>query len=678
MKILQSLFLLFCFLLPLVFNLQNVDSPFEFFKFLFSGVYICILGIVVAVVLLRNQYIQLKVSRSFIILLAIIAVNLLSYLFSVNPYLSLWGDNLLPSDSFASVLLFVLAAFIYEQLFEGAYKVRVAYALMAALALQVVYGSLQTVGMDFFTWNYAKPVFGTFGSTVSFSTFLGCLIPLAIVFYFSSSQWLIKALLLTLVAFSNFLVLETASRTPAAVSIIIQLITLFYFFKYREQNSATRPLALLAVTIFVIHGLFLFKPSEKETLKFKFGPEQLARGMEVRKILWWDGISAWKEKPILGYGPEAFSIAQRQFQGLEMNQTKHWHSSWVKAHNHLVQYLVSLGLVGLFAHLGLFAFVVRTIANLFSRGGDSSNPPIALAYGMGFIFLFLSNLTAFNFISTEFLYYLFPVFMISFVERKVVRLDLSKPVYKFLMISTLPLLLLFCLKFFNHYRADLAYQMSYASLNRGHNLQLASMLAEEAIKANDQDPAYHCHNSQIATTMLTEAVNINTEVKGYITASLDKEAELCKETAINRDHYFLQLANQYGQLFTSGIVANPEKSLEYFDRVKQLAPNVPIAYFRSGLIHLKAGNTQAFEAELENALELKNNYLPAYYELFQYYYKSQNIEKKYQLLERFSKLNQTPTELIDVILKLAELSEKNNDSGAKQVFLQKFSEFKGM
>ena len=176
MKFLRFLILLFCFLLPMVFYTGHIDSPFEFFKYIFSGVAISAIGILFSTYVLQRKIKTFRISNVLLLLLCITGCNLISYFFSDNQYLAFWGDNLLPSDSLASVLLFVAFAFIVEQTFAE-YSKRIGIALIAALTVQALYGLAQACGYDFFTWNYFNSVFGSFGSTVSFASFLGCLLP---------------------------------------------------------------------------------------------------------------------------------------------------------------------------------------------------------------------------------------------------------------------------------------------------------------------------------------------------------------------------------------------------------------------------------------------------------------------------------------------------------------------
>lgn len=357
-----------------------------------------------------------------------------------------------------------------------------------------------------------------------------------------------------------------------------------------------------------------------------------------------------------------------------MNQFKRWHSAWIKAHNHLVQYLVTLGVVGVLTHLLLFGFVLRgLIKSWFSEVASADVRMVA--FGSGFVFLFAANLTAFNFITTEFFYFLFPALAFSSQTSKTLNFEKLKNAYRLLLAAFISLFLLLCFKCVNHFRGDILYQLSYLSLNRHQDLQISLLLAEEAIKTNPQEPAYHCHMSQIETRMLVEGKNISAEVKGYILDGMNKETELCKATAVNRDHYFLQVANQYGELFTKGIIETPEKSLENYETLMTLAPNVPLAYYRSALIYFKAGNFVAFEENMEKALELKSNYLPAYLELLQYYYSSQSTEKKYQLLERLANLKQQPTEMPELLKDMAQLAEKNGDKQASDIILKKYESF---
>lgn len=661
--------------------MQNADSPFEFFKFSFSGVFICAIVLVFLFSVVRKKITQFKISTGLILILFVAVANLMSYVFSVNPYLSMWGDNLLPSDSLASVLIFSTMAFIASVNFSDQGRRTIAVVLLASLFLQVTYGFFQALGYDFFSWTYAKPVFGTLGSTVAFSTFIGSLLPLSVCAFFLSNRLHLKATLFFYILLANYVLLETGSRTPAVVNLFVQCFVIIYFVRKRSRFKPLSSSVALLAAVLCLYGLTFLKPAAKETLSYKFNPGQVAIGANDRVMLWKESLIAWKEHPFLGYGPEAFQVAQRAYQSVEMNQYERWHSSWVKAHNHLIQYLVSIGIIGVLMHLLLFGFVIRRVVKIWLAASQPTDEEIvALGFGSGFIFIFLANLTAFNFITLQFFYFLFPVFLedTTGLSKRTADITKIKKVFPLLLFATAALFALLGVKFFNHFRADIFYQLSYKSLNESRNIQVASLLADEAIRANDEEPAYYCHKAQIETQMLLEAgPQVPAEVKGHILESHSQNTESCKDKAINRDHYFLQVANQYAQLFSGGAISTPEESLENYEILMTLAPNVPLAYYRSALVYRKAGNYTAFEENLDKALDLKSNYLPAYVELFQFYYERKRPQKKDQLLERFAKVNHAPTEFLNLCKILADIAVKNKDSHAEKIFLEKYFEYKG-
>jgi uncharacterized protein with PQ loop repeat len=335
---------------------------------------------------------------------------------------------------------------------------------------------------------------------------------------------------------------------------------------------------------------------------------------------------------------------------------------------------VSLGLAGLAAHLILLFYILAAAYRLIKAKNSSDTQGLAFSLVSAFLFLFLANLTGFNFITTEFLYYLLPVLIAAQLNDRIVfnaeKLKNSlKLIYSVLFLG----LGFLSYRFLLHYKADVLYQMSYFELNATKNFQMASLYGDEALRANDQEPAIYCHQGQILTNiLLQDGPHLNPEVKKQLLAIQDDKVKACAETAINREHYFMQAANQYAQLYEAGLLPSPEKSLENFAKVEALAPNVPISYFRSGVLRLKSGDTAGFENELTKSLQVKENYLPSYFELFQYFYKSGDTVKKARLLESFTQMKHCPTELLELTKSMAHMAEKNKDASAQSVFQAKF------
>jgi O-antigen ligase len=666
--ILRYLFFAFCLLLPLVFNTQNLDSQFEFAKYIFSGIFISLFSAVFFVRLVKKSPEEIVVSKLFAVLAGIVAVNFISYLVSVNPHLSFWGDSLLPSDSMSSVLLFTLLALFFEQEVKNSRVV--GKILIATLFVEVSYGLLQLSGYDFYRWGYSNPLFGTFGSTVAYSTYAGALLPMGIFYYFNSSKRFQQLAWLIFVIVANYVILSTGSRTPSAVNFVIQFVAAGYFLKFRKTEFF-KPALLLLLSVLVVHGWFAVRPATNESLKSKFESAQLQKGFTARKLVWKDGVSAWMERPLLGYGPETFAIAQRAHHSPELNQTVYWFAPWVKAHNQLVQYLVNTGLAGLGLHLFLLVLVLQESIKLTRGRSYSEAEGFRFVLCAGFIFLFFVNLTGFNFVTTEFLYYLLPVLIATGVADYIrIPLGNLKKIYKAVLLLSVLGLLVLGYRFIRHYKGEVLYQMSYAGLN-AKNYQMASELAAESRNANDDEPGIYCHQAQTVTNALTDDRGlIDQSHKSQLLQIIADDLSECTERAKNREHYFMQAANQYAQLYENGLLPTPQKSLENFEIVTSLAPNVPIAYFRMGLLQLKSGDTENFERNLKKALELKNNYLPAYAEFFRYYYRIKNIVAVNDLVGKFEG-TPCPTELQGTVKLLIALSEENKDDRARKVFENK-------
>jgi tetratricopeptide (TPR) repeat protein len=202
---------------------------------------------------------------------------------------------------------------------------------------------------------------------------------------------------------------------------------------------------------------------------------------------------------------------------------------------------------------------------------------------------------------------------------------------------------------------------------------MASELATESRNANEDEPGIYCHQSQTVTNALIDDRGLIDQAhKEQLLQTIEDDLNECTGRGKNREHYFMQAGNQYAQLYENGLISTPQKSLENFEVVASLAPNVPIAYFRIGLLRLKSGDAKSFERDLQKALDLKNNYLPAYAELFRHYYRSKNASAVSDLVEKFAGAP-CPTELQGTINLLIALSEENKDDSARKVFENKIA-----
>jgi O-antigen ligase len=594
----------------------------------------------------------------------------LSYFVSVNSYLSFWGDSQLPADSLLATILFFLFAFLVLQTFTSERRFKIlTHVFTAIIIAQVLCCLAEIYNLNLSWWVLHLAVFGTQGQTVACASLIRCLTPFLVVSFFNSTNNNLKNIFYGLLLFSvNFCMLYTSARTPIVVSWATSLvISIFYIFHNSRFHSLKKVILLLSL---LVGSSFLFKYSNSNSeLEAKTGTTLVKKGYVTRKLLLESGIKAWKEKPVLGYGPYAFEIAQRPYQTAEMNIYDAWEFAWLKAHNHLVDTLVNQGALGLISALLLYFYLLSMALKLFFKKNHSELELLALASFAGYNFLFISNLTAFNMIPTQMLYTVFPVlFSLGSASTKVKTFTL-KPAIRIAAFLTSLIVLCNILAFtYKAWRADIFIQLwsknPAIKEDRIKSLELTNL----AITYNPSEPIYYCFASQLYSEMLArnyKSLKENDKLKTLDT--IDENLNECISRGQGID-YLIRLSGElYGELFFQGVI-NPDKALSFYDRMKVITPFNPFPILEIGRIKLRMGNADEFLELMNRAISLKADYLPPYIELANFYYNKKDFDSVKKLADRLSKVEFYSPQFIPYIQDLVIIADAQSDHTSKEIF----------
>jgi len=120
---------------------------------------------------------------------------------------------------------------------------------------------------------------------------------------------------------------------------------------------------------------------------------------EIRKIVWQGAINIWKRYPLFGSGVETFAYSYYQDRPMEHNLVSEWDFLYNKAHNELLNFLATTGVVGLSSYLlllGWFGVVsLQAILNL-KKKINLKDQTMLLSLLSGIIALSISNFLGFS------------------------------------------------------------------------------------------------------------------------------------------------------------------------------------------------------------------------------------------------------------------------------------------
>lgn len=207
------------------------------------------------------------------------------------------------------------------------------------------------------------------------------------------------------------------------VWLLVILITWWYFQGRRKEISlklpsgATQVLLVLGVVLVACTAFFgtpytpaiesYFKKTDAETVitaanEAAGSVNRLEEGGtdsgEIRKIVWAGAFNVWKRFPLLGSGVETFAYSYYFDRPMEHNTVSEWDHLYNKAHNELLNFLATTGLIGFAAYL----FYLGTLIGLpvyFALIRKEQSPERTLpllAISAGLVGLTVSNALGFS------------------------------------------------------------------------------------------------------------------------------------------------------------------------------------------------------------------------------------------------------------------------------------------
>lgn len=363
-------------------------------------------------------------------LLFFLVSYLLSTLFSLDRYTSLFGYYSRFNGGLFSVLCFTTLYYLFnQQLADKRFVRKTLYALFLAAFLVSLLGIAQHFGYQREQWvqDSAARVFSTLGQPNWLAAFLVMLLPLTLAFLLlaPSLGWRAVFFLLTSALYAAFWFTYSLS------GLISLLFAFFVFFLTSEKSclyQKRKALLLMAVTFLFISlsqpGIFaprlksFFKQISQTIIPPLYAatsPSPAYEGdtFKIRTLVWQGGLAAWQQDfktLLLGYGPETFAYAFLPYRPAALNLTSEWDFLYNKAHNDYVDTLVNRGLLGLSSFMYLlfsFSFYVKSVLN--KKGVSSFGRTLTAALYAGWVGLLISNFFGWSVVATSLLFWLFPL-----------------------------------------------------------------------------------------------------------------------------------------------------------------------------------------------------------------------------------------------------------------------------
>ena len=388
--------------LPLL-NLPPWFSPPDWGKTIVFRIVLSILiFIFIWQILFRKDFfsiVQRRIPRgsaalAFWLLITLLGVFFLATLLSQEPYFSFWGSphrsggflNFAFCIAFALLSFFILKDKDWKKIWDFSIVIGILVSLIGIFQLYGLFGNV------LISFSGRPP--STIGGPIFLAIYLLLLSFLTLSFGIKEKRWLKRIFYFSSLLLFLFTALIVTQTRAAFVGLFIGFLYFFLFYptpkiKLEENSSSPnwRRTVLLQTLIKIVIGVILISGvygvyyvntapelpqfiQENKLLKLAISRLSIERALEDPRISGWKvGWQALKNKPIIGYGPENFSIGFDKYYDPSLPGISTPFSGailgwWDRAHNILLDTGTSAGILGLIIYFPLFGVLLWLLQKL--------------------------------------------------------------------------------------------------------------------------------------------------------------------------------------------------------------------------------------------------------------------------------------------------------------------------
>lgn len=582
-----------------------------------------------------------NVNKVHIVVGLLLLVYIISSVFSVMQYGSLWGWPNSTSESLLSVIGLFIVYFLISNTFAKK-EVFVSLILLAFSSLAAAsFALLQIFGVYTLPFSFSHSVaFNTIGQVGALGLFLAVLLPIFMVMLITSKRWWKILFALNILAIFTTLLLTNYKFIWWIVLIGSALIMILGTIKRTLFNGRWMflPMFFLIIALFFI----ILSP------QIRFSPQLPGEVYISLPSNWHIDQGALKDFSLLGSGPGTFGYDFAKYKDSDFNNGQLWNVSFNVGYSKIVTNLATTGVLGALAFLAvLLATLFYGIRYLMIDNPQADKEETFLILGVlaGFAIetvgfcLYNSNL------SLDFIYFLFMAMLVAliFKNNKTYTLEPSS-LLTLIVTFAFTLVFIFGLGFLildgQRYVADLDYAAGLTLLQQ-NNLNGGLAKLEEAASMNSGLDLYFNQLSQIYLLQVqTELQNTKdsqdekTKVLQADVANALNAATIATNLGPKNVSNWSVRGNVYQNLIGLVTDANTWAVTSYTSAIA-LDPVDPYLLLQRGEVYYQNKDYKDAQTDLENAIALKPDYPDVLYFLG-LTYDAQN--QTAQAIDAFTKL----------------------------------------
>lgn len=382
------------------------------------------------------------VTLPFWLLVALFGIFLLATIFSLDPSFSFWGNPYRGGGFLTFGLCIIFAIFIFLNLRRRDWQKILDFALVIGCLVAII-AIFQKLGLfSKYMVSYSSQTVSTMGGPIFLALYLILLTFLPLVFAITAKSY--KKKIFYIISFSLLIIGIILAATKAVfLGLFIGFLFFIFFYPAKPDEVRISPKAKLfnwvnpknkkifwlkistvIIIIFGILGFFWLKtqPQLVQVLEknILFGSGfgrtwSFAENFSINEILenrgsgWKVAFEALKNRPLLGYGPENFSIGFDKFydptlQGIVKQPGASSSGWWDRGHSFIFDLSVSAGITALIIYLFFLGTLIWQLQKVKKKNPEKAIIPHGLQ--ATFIGYLAANFFSFDVFSTYLIFFL--------------------------------------------------------------------------------------------------------------------------------------------------------------------------------------------------------------------------------------------------------------------------------
>lgn len=640
--------------IPFAFTWLN-EELFEFNKMILTYGFSIIIGALWISRMIHEQRVLIKKTIFDIPIFLFLISQILSTIFSIHPYTSIFGYYTRFHGGLLSTISYIILFYGFVNNVEKKQIDKFLISIFAAAIGVCLYtipehfgyspscfliSGGKNFGVSCWIQDVKFRIFGTFGQPNWLAAYLITLMPIAIANLMAKAKNIYYLFFNTIFLFLSFATLIFTKSRSGLLGLVVGLsyfaLSTLIFILIKNNRHQIKSIIIKGLIIFgsflglmAIFGTIV-TPSLSELLQKNNrsisapavqDQTQVANRLdvggtesgEIRKIVWEGALKVWQRYPILGSGVETFAYSYYLDRPVQHNTVSEWDFIYNKAHNEFLNFLATTGILGLLSYLNLFIFFTFYLIKFLSKNRESAKDYFFLnSLASGLIGLSVSNFFGFSTVMVSILMFLFFAILAIYhsdqneSEQTSAATSLnSSALISISLVWLVAIYLLFIIV--NMWRADATYKIG-KDLMQQNQLVEASKFLEKAIRQSPSEPTFYdalsTNYSQLANALL---VSGQATLAGQVA---DRSVEISQKTIkLNPRHlnFYRNQARVY--IYLSEI--DPKylnKALEALDNAQILAPTDAKIMYNRALIVQQQGDANLAKDLLIKTIEMKPNY----------------------------------------------------------------------